>query len=781
MSVLVSSSSPVANPQRYHTLPTLMLSQAEQQDRWLKTSELEELRQFFQSGAMRLAIADTLSQHAAEIISIAASRIFVWGEPMAYLEPPPNRVDLPGANPWSWQKSRRSFSANLPQNLKYTEPSAGLRSIAPVQSWLEGLKLFTAQGLDPVPDKFYRINVLRYGTRNMKKSMRDIAWFLRYVIYAIVAADSSILTVNVRGLRGVIPENVTAATVVAMQTMKWKSMSYFKQNPAAQEIIAHYFDRLMTEYQVESPTSNVRQGVSLGQQGLKLPEVYKLTNVRPKFKMKPGMAPTEQQEAIKAAYRQVFERDITRAYGVQLSDLESQVKGGQISVKEFIRRLGKSRLYRQEFYEPFTISRVIELAVRHFLGRGLSSIEEFQAYFDVITQGGLVTLIDELVDSQEYSDYFGEEIVPYLRGLGQEAQECRNWGVQFELFNFGAQSQKVPQFITLFGRYRQPLPNQHPYGAGHDPLEIQFGAVFPPAEQVLTAHPAFFKVDHRRILIQTETGNPHHLGRVPGSLGTRSLKFSPVHAGQSNVNLYHHSPEAVILGAYRQVLGSDIYAGQRLTSAETRLKSGEITVREFIRQVGKSRQFRKQAWESFYITKAIEYIHRRLLGRPTYGRAEMSRYYDLCAKQGFYALIDVLIDSPEYIEVFGEDTVPYERYVTPRGLVMRSPTGSGDSWRNGFAGSTRRPVKQIPSAPPAVEVSEGRQAWTYMMQVASRRFQDGQRLRTFLSSPDGVVANSMAAQPRDQTMYSARDTTVSAIGQPTASSATDVEPTVSAT
>ncbi len=764
MSVLVSSGSPVANPQRYHTLPTSILSQAEQQDRWLKTSELKELRQFFQSGAMLLTIADTLSQHAAEIISIAASRIFVWGEPMAYLEPPPNRVDLPGANPWAWQKSRRSFSANLPQNFRYTEPSAGLRSIAPVQSWLEGLKLFTAQGLDPVPDKFYRINVFRYGTRNMKKSMRDIAWFLRYVIYAIVAADPSILTVNVRGLRGVIPENVTAATVVAMQTMKWKSMSYFKQDQAAQEIIAYYFDVLITEYQTESPTGHIRRGVSLDQQGLKLPEIYQLTNVRPKFEIKPGMAPTEQQEAIKAAYRQVFERDVTRAYGVQLSDLESQVKGGQISVKEFIRRLGKSRLYRQEFYEPFTISRVIELAVRHFLGRGLYSIEEFQTYFDVITQGGLVALIDALVDSQEYSDYFGEEMVPYLRGLGQEAQECRNWGAQFELFRFGAQAEKIPQFITLFGRYRQPMPNQHPYGAGHDPLEIQFGAVFPAAKQVLTEHPAFFNVDHRRILIQTETGNPHHLGRVPGSLGTRLLKFSPVHAGQANVNLYHHSPEAVILGAYRQVLGGDLYAGQRLISAETRLKSGEITVREFIRQVGKSRLFRKQAWESLYITKAIEYIHRRLLGRPTYGRAEMSLYYDRCAKQGFYALIDALIDSPEYIEVFGEDTVPYERYVTPRGLAMRSPTGSGDSWRNGFAGSTRRPVEQIPSALPAVEVSEGGQAWMYMMQVANQRSQDGHRARSLASSPVAVVAHS----------------TDLATNQPISSPAADT-PTVSAT
>jgi phycobilisome core-membrane linker protein len=107
-------------------------------------------------------------------------------------------------------------------------------------------------------------------------------------------------------------------------------------------------------------------------------------------------------------------------------------------------------------------------------------------------------------------------------------------------------------------------------------------------------------------------------------------------------------------------------------SAETKLKGGEITMREFVRQLAKSRLFRSLYWDSLYITKAIEYIHRRLLGRPTYGRAEMSRYYDLCAKKGFHALIDEIIDSLEYSEAFGEDTVPYERYVTPRGFAMRS-------------------------------------------------------------------------------------------------------------
>ncbi|MFM7579630.1 MAG: phycobilisome rod-core linker polypeptide, partial [Microcystaceae cyanobacterium] len=95
-------------------------------------------------------------------------------------------------------------------------------------------------------------------------------------------------------------------------------------------------------------------------------------------------------------------------------------------------------------------------------------------------------------------------------------------------------------------------------------------------------------------------------------------------------------------------------------------------VREFIKRLAKSELFLKLYWTPHYVCKAIEYIHRRLLGRPTYGRQEMNAYFDLASKKGFYALVDALVDSKEYEEAFGEDTIPYERYLTPGGLAMRS-------------------------------------------------------------------------------------------------------------
>jgi hypothetical protein len=48
---------------------------------------------------------------------------------------------------------------------------------------------------------------------------------------------------------------------------------------------------------------------------------------------------------------------------------ESQFKLGEISVREFIRRLAKSDLYRSRFFESCARYRYIELTFRHLLGR----------------------------------------------------------------------------------------------------------------------------------------------------------------------------------------------------------------------------------------------------------------------------------------------------------------------------------------------------------------------------------------------------------------------------
>ncbi|NCS77340.1 MAG: photosystem I reaction center subunit X [Microcystis aeruginosa K13-07] len=672
MSLKASGGSSLARPQLYQTVPVSAITQAEQQDRFLDKPELNELIAYFQSGSKRLDIAQTLTRNSDLIVSRAANRIFTGGSPMAYLEKPPvEELALVGAGKVT----------NVQEGMKlgtvtYAESGAGGGS-----GILGGLKgIFTSSG--PIPPGFRPINVSRYGPSNMQKSLRDLSWFLRYVTYAIVAGDTSILIVNTRGLREVL-ENACSidATIVALQEMRAASIEYFQRDKDAATLISDYFNILLGELKAPTPSNKLRQRPSSDQQGLSLPQsYYNAAEKRQKFVMKTGLSESEKSSIIKATYRQIFERDITRAYSQSISDLESKVKNGDISMKEFVRRLGKSPLYRKQFFEPFINSRALELAFRHFLGRGPSSREEVQKYFSIVSSGGLAALIDALVDSQEYSDYFGEETVPYLRGLGAEAQECRNWGMQIDLFNYSAPFRKVPQFITTFAKYDRPLPDQHVYGSGNDPLEIQFGAIFPKETREPSSSPAPFGKDTKRILIHrgpatnNQNSNPGARGEFPGTLGPKVFRLNNELPGSSNgvsVKFGESSTQRVILAAYRQVFGRMPYEGQRLSVAEIKLENGDITLREFIKTLAKSEAFRKIYWTPLYVVKAIEYIHRRLLGRPTYGRQEMNQYFDLCSKKGFYALIDALIDSPEYTEAFGEDTVPYERYLTPQGMQLR--------------------------------------------------------------------------------------------------------------
>ncbi|HLO47061.1 MAG TPA: phycobilisome rod-core linker polypeptide, partial [Kamptonema sp.] len=357
MTVKASGGSSVARPQLYQTVPVATISQAEQQDRFLGLGELKELQSYFSSGAKRIAISEALTNNSELIVSRAANRIFVGGSPLAFLEKPAEQVKVlagVGAGTTSVGEGMKLG------NVTYVESGNG------GGGFFGGLGSLFAGGGGPIPAGFQPINVSRYGPGNMTKSLRDLSWFLRYITYAIVAGDPNIIAVNVRGLREII-ENAcsTAATIVAMQEMKAAALGYFRKDDEAIAIVTQYFDVAIAEFKAPTPSDKVRQRESNDQQGLQLPQIYFIAaERRQKFVMKTGLSSSEKQEIIKAAYRQVFERDITRAYSQSVSDLESKVKNGEISMKEFIRRIGNSPLYRQQFYDRFVNSRAVELAAR---------------------------------------------------------------------------------------------------------------------------------------------------------------------------------------------------------------------------------------------------------------------------------------------------------------------------------------------------------------------------------------------------------------------------------
>nr|YP_009293622.1 phycobilisome core-membrane linker protein [Rhodymenia pseudopalmata]AOM64304.1 phycobilisome core-membrane linker protein [Rhodymenia pseudopalmata] len=710
MIIKASSGSPLIKPQLYKTASISTIIQAEQQDRFLQLGELNDLVAFLNSGNKRLEVADVLAKNANILVARAADKIFVGGSAISYLEKP--QSSFLSAEDTSIMKDAQLLSGDTQTSL--------FQGIASV---------FSAN--DSLPPGFKPISVVRYGSARMKKSLRDLDWFLRYLTYAIIAGDHNILSVNIRGLRELIDNACSsAAATVALREMRKIALTIFNNDIEAKQLVQEYFNVVIAEFDAPSLTDKIRRRASTDLQGLRLPQIYSKAGVsKQRFVMKTSLSAEEKNAVIKACYRQIFERDISKAYGLKFTDLESQVKNGFISIKEFIRLLGKSSIYRKQFFEPFVDSRVLELSFRHFLGRGISSLEEFQKYFSILSSRGLDGLVDNIINSDEYADYFAEETVPYLRGLGEEPQECRNWGAQIDLLNYSAVFRKIPQFITLFSDYASNLPDQHPYGLSNDPLAIQFGAIFPEDLVNLRKKSAPFGKDTRRILtrcgpgIYSQISNPNarSISLIPMSPRVFELNTlnSIVKISDKASNTLSNLAQ-VINAAYLRVFGRYVYSEELLVikKFENQLKDGQISVKYFVKELAKSSIFRSLYWEPFYVCKAIEYIHNRLLGRPTYGRQEINQYFEIAYKQGYYSMIDAIIDSTEYAESFGDNIVPYERYVTPAALAARI-----------LRPGVKQIQVQLPSADNSCKVSRflelGVTKETYTLNTINRRIQQG--------------------------------------------------------
>ncbi|GAB4194566.1 MAG: hypothetical protein Fur006_40450 [Coleofasciculaceae cyanobacterium] len=129
----------------------------------------------------------------------------------------------------------------------------------------------------------------------------------------------------------------------------------------------------------------------------------------------PNRSTEEVEIVIQAVYRQV----LGNAYVMESERLtvpESQLKQGQISVREFVSQVAKSELYRSRFFDNCPRYRAIELNFKHLLGRAPESYEEMATHSEILDRGGFEAEIDSYIDSDEYQDAFGDNIVPYYRG-----------------------------------------------------------------------------------------------------------------------------------------------------------------------------------------------------------------------------------------------------------------------------------------------------------------------------------------------------------------------------
>ncbi|MEM6253072.1 MAG: phycobilisome rod-core linker polypeptide [Cyanobacteria bacterium P01_D01_bin.156] len=210
---------------------------------------------------------------------------------------------------------------------------------------------------------------------------------------------------------------------------------------------------------------------------------------------------------IAAAYKQVF----GNAYLMESErsrEAESQVRSGEISVLEFVRKLAKSDRYRMLFFEKCPNATAVELNFKHLLGRAPDGYAEVAQHLKILSEQGFEAEIDSYLDSDEYFRTFGTMQVPYVRGYStQVGQTSVGFTRSFSLFGAACSSDKS-KFADAATADLKPVLLQN--GPGEIPplKPIPDASKVKPVKVPMPRYPKEFKTMAREILgeIQEKQG-----------------------------------------------------------------------------------------------------------------------------------------------------------------------------------------------------------------------------------------------------------------------------------
>lgn len=153
-----------------------------------------------------------------------------------------------------------------------------------------------------------------------------------------------------------------------------------------------------------------------------------------RVELRPHWSDADTNAVIRAAYRQVFGNQYIMASERNVS-AESLLRQGDISVRDFVRALALSDLYRDKFFTSGPQNRFIELNYKHLLGRAPYSQDEIAYHTDLYNKHGYDAEINSYIDSTEYRDSFGDMVVPHYRGyLTQRSQKTVGFTRFFQLY-----------------------------------------------------------------------------------------------------------------------------------------------------------------------------------------------------------------------------------------------------------------------------------------------------------------------------------------------------------
>jgi len=118
--------------------------------------------------------------------------------------------------------------------------------------------------------------------------------------------------------------------------------------------------------------------------------------------------------AINAFYKNVF-GNLYLMQSERPIDIERKLRNGDITIKEFTRKVCKSSIYRHFYFDNISQYKAIKLRFKHILGRPISSQREVTESSNILNKLGFEAHIDWLIDSEEYNRIFGEDVVPHMR------------------------------------------------------------------------------------------------------------------------------------------------------------------------------------------------------------------------------------------------------------------------------------------------------------------------------------------------------------------------------
>ena len=358
-------------------------------------------------------------------------------------------------------------------------------------------------------------------------------------------------------------------------------------------------------------------------------------------------------EVIAAAYRQVFGNAHVMDFERSV-ELEAELRDGRLTVREFIKGLAKSSFYKSRFFSSVAPQRGIELNYKHLLGRAPETQAEISAKIALMSEHGHDAVIDSIVDSAEYLEVFGSDIVPY----------ARSWSSPADL-----STAAFPMLAAL----QKSFAGSDSARGGSPALTRSLASGIAP--RISVPSQAVGVIPSKTFAKGRFDSKQPGITSGKDSAPMRGDSYVTFGLGQREQETYQRCPgdtsdqlNTLIRATYKQVMGNPhLMEFERALSAESKFIDGYLSTRELVRAIGLSAEYKKRFFETNAPYRFIELNFKHFLGRAPQSQAEISAHTQILAEGGYEAEIASYVDSEEYQSVFGEDTVPYARILSESG------------------------------------------------------------------------------------------------------------------